>query len=100
MTSHLERRRQAEEHPSAEPACERLRQVLLACQMELELRTELFRSKLEKITVQRNRYLQFYLLAPVGYLVLDQKGLIVDANLAATILLETEWKALLGGSWN
>ena len=95
MTSPLERRRNNRE-PAAEPPFERMRHELLACQMELELRTEVLRCGQEELTNQRNRYLQLFHLAPVGYLVLDLAGHIVEANLAATILLETGLEALLG----
>ena len=44
----------------------------------------------------RDRYLDLYELAPVGYLDLDPSGIIIESNLTAAWLLRVERNALLG----
>jgi PAS domain S-box-containing protein len=41
----------------------------------------------------------FYDFSPVGYLSLDPKGQILDLNLGAALMLETERQGLIGGSF-
>ncbi|MBE7499408.1 MAG: PAS domain S-box protein [Verrucomicrobiales bacterium] len=51
------------------------------------------------LETSRNRYLDLYEQAPAGYLILDEHGLIQDANLAAATLLGTRRDALPGQSF-
>jgi two-component system, cell cycle sensor histidine kinase and response regulator CckA len=65
-------------------------------QTELEMQNdELRRAELE-LEKSRDRYQALYDQAPIGYLTLDPRGTILDANLTATTLLELERPRLLG----
>ena len=56
-------------------------------QIELEMQNrELLRVQVE-LDAERERYFDFYNLAPVGYFTLSEKGLILEANLTAATLL-------------
>jgi PAS domain S-box-containing protein len=58
-------------------------------QIELEMQNEELRSAQAEIEDGRARYFDLYDLAPVGYCTLSAKGLILEANLTAAALLET-----------
>lgn len=59
-------------------------------QIELEMQNEELRRAQEEIVASRARYFDLYELAPVGYLTLDETGLILQANLTAANLLGVE----------
>ncbi len=44
----------------------------------------------------RDRYFDLYNFAPVGYMTMDENGIIIDANLTSGMLLGTEMKELVG----
>jgi PAS domain S-box-containing protein len=56
-------------------------------QVELEMQNEELRRSQEELEVSRARYFDLYELAPVGYLTLSEKGLILEANLTIAALL-------------
>ena len=64
-------------------------------QIELERQTEEICRLLEELDTLRMRYFDLYDLAPVGYLTLDDAGLILEANLTAASLLLVERSSLL-----
>ncbi len=64
-------------------------------QIELETRNEELRRAQETITESRNRYVDLYDLAPVGYVILDPQGLIVDLNLKGAGLLGAPRNSLI-----
>ena len=52
-------------------------------QVELEIQNEELRAAQEDLAEARGRYQEVYDLAPVGYVVLDEQGVAVEANRAA-----------------
>jgi PAS domain S-box-containing protein len=65
-------------------------------QVELELQNEELRSSQAEIEASRKKYFDLYDLAPIGYVTLDQNGLIQEANLTAAELFRTERRRLKG----
>jgi PAS domain S-box-containing protein len=99
MTSDEERadlRQQAEDRlqkqsPGRDAAAPETAQDLLhelqVHQIELEMQNEELREAQAKLEASRARYFDLYDMAPVGYFTLSQRGLILEANLAAATLL-------------
>ena len=56
-------------------------------QIELEMQNKELRRIQEELDAERERYFDFYNLAPVGYFTLSEKGLILEANITAATLL-------------
>lgn len=77
-------------------AARRMLQELQANQLELELQNEELRRLQEDIEESRERYFEFYNLAPVGYLTLNAQGQIVEANITIAVLLGVELRFLIG----
>ena len=75
-----------EERVSAEEA-KLLLHELQVHQIELEMQNEELRQAQHKLEISRASYFDFYNLAPVGYLTLNNKGLIVQVNLTSAKLL-------------
>ncbi len=64
-------------------------------QIELEMQNEELRRAQAENEAGRERYLDLYDLAPVGYITLSEKGLILEANLTAATLLGTNRGGLI-----
>ena len=64
-------------------------------QIELEMQNEELRRTQLELETTRARYFDLYDLAPVGYCTLNEKGLILESNLAAATLLGAMRNALL-----
>ena len=64
-------------------------------QIELEMQNEELRRAQEQLEALRARYFDLYDLAPVGYMTLSEQGLILEANLTASTLLNTSRTALV-----
>ena len=62
-------------------------QELLVHQIELEMQNEELRLAQQELEAAKARYFDLYNLAPVGYLTLNDRGLIQDANLTAATML-------------
>ena len=56
-------------------------------QIELEMQNEELRSTQLQLNAERERYFKLYDMAPVSYLSVSQKGLLLQANLSAAQLL-------------
>ena len=61
----------------------KLIQELQVHQIELEIQNQNLRQSQEELEVARDRYFDLYDLAPVGYCTINEKGQIIEANLAA-----------------
>ncbi len=64
-------------------------------QIELELQNEELRLTQEELLSSRARYFDLFDIAPIGYLTINEKGLIVEANLAFATWVCVERGALL-----
>jgi len=64
-------------------------------QIELEMQNEELRQAQAELGMERERYFDLYNLAPAGYLTLNEKGLIMEANLAAAGMLGAERSKLV-----
>lgn len=65
-------------------------------QIELEMQNEELRRAYLELDASRARYFELYDLAPVGYLTLCEKGLIVETNLTAAALLGISRNVMIG----
>jgi PAS domain S-box-containing protein len=64
-------------------------------QIELEMQNDELQSAQEKIEKSRAEYVDLYDFAPVGYITLDEKGIILKANLTSASMLGTERGAMI-----
>ena len=103
--SHL--RQRAEKAASAQPAhdqdlspneAQRLIHELRVHQIELEMQNDELRRVQGELEASRDRYSDLYDFAPVGYLAISEKGLILEANLTVTEMLGVERGRLIGQS--
>jgi two-component system, sensor histidine kinase PdtaS len=64
-------------------------------QIELEMQNEELRRTQEKLYESNEKYQELYDYSPVGYLTLNEKGLILQANLSSCTMLSVDRKSLL-----
>jgi PAS domain S-box-containing protein len=67
--------------------------------IELELQNDELRASQEQLEVARARYFDLYDLAPVGYVTIDEKGIVLEANLTAAGLLDATRSAIVKQPW-
>jgi len=93
-----ERAARAPEDPAALSPEETRRMLheLEVHQIELEMQNEELRAAQVELDVSRARYFDLYDLAPVGYLVVSEAGLVQEANLTVATLLGMTRGALVG----
>ena len=65
-------------------------------QIELEMQNEELRGAHLELEAQREKYFELFDLAPVGYLIISDAGMVRDANLTAAHLLGVERQRLVG----
>jgi len=71
-------------------------QELQVQQIELELQNEELRGTQSALEESRARYMQLYHHAPVGYVVLDHSGIIIQANATFARMVNRDRSQLLG----
>ncbi|MCP4379516.1 MAG: hypothetical protein GY794_25510 [bacterium] len=74
---------------------QRLIHELRTHQIELELQNEELRQTQTALEASRNRYVDLYDFAPLGYLAMNEHGLITEANLTCATMLGRDRSALL-----
>jgi len=68
--------------------------------IELEMQNEELRRARTELEQSRTRYAELFDFAPVGYLVFDPNGLVVEANLTAASMVNWERAKLVGRSFS
>ena len=68
----------------------RLVHELQVHQIELEMQNDELRSNQQELETSREKYHDLYDLAPIGYVTLNENGIILEANLTVAILLGQE----------
>jgi len=83
-------------HPlRSEKDAKRLVHELEVHQIELEMQNTELRRAREDLELSRNKYIELYDFAPVGYFTFDTKGLMLEVNLTGAKLLGIERKLLI-----
>lgn len=109
-TAEAELRRQAEERlrrnkadlrqPRSGKDAKRLVHELEVHQIELTMQNAELRGAQEELELSRNKYIELYDFAPVGYFTFDTKGLILEVNLTGAKMLGIERRGLVNKSFS
>ena len=92
-STHLRQKVEAQlrQEPQLNPrSAEEFLYELQVHQTELEMQNEHLREMQVELEKSRDRYVDFYDLAPVGYLTLDHMGMIDEVNLTCATLLNMD----------
>lgn len=76
-------------------SAEELLHELQTYQIELKMQNEQLRQSQLELEMSRDRYAEFYDLAPVGYFTIDCKGSIAEVNLTGAAMLGVERRRLI-----
>ena len=68
---------------------------LLTAQIEMSMRNDELRRTVKEIEVSRDRYFNFFDFGPVGYLLLNEKGIITEANHTLASMLGVSKESLI-----
>jgi len=71
-------------------------EVLLSRVMDLEEQCQVLQEYNNELEESRSRYAAVFDHAPVGYIILNPRGLIMDGNLTAATMLDMQQKDLMG----
>jgi diguanylate cyclase (GGDEF)-like protein/PAS domain S-box-containing protein len=89
------RAKKAQVHTSrSKESAQRIVHELEVHQIELEMQNTELKRVQEELELSRNKYVELYDFAPVGYFTFDTQGLILEVNLTGAKLLGTERKLL------
>jgi PAS domain S-box-containing protein len=69
-------------------------------QIELEMQNDEFRRSQLELQEARDRYLDLYDFAPTGYMTVNQRGMIIESNLACAELLGVERSRLINSRFS
>jgi two-component system cell cycle sensor histidine kinase/response regulator CckA len=81
--------------PEADVSTQRLLHDLHVHQIELEMQNEELRGAQHKIEQSRDRYLDLYNHAPIGYVVTDSAGMILQSNQTFSHMLDEDVSILI-----
>ncbi|MEW5910018.1 MAG: PAS domain S-box protein, partial [Thermodesulfobacteriota bacterium] len=76
----------------------RILQELRVYQIELEMQNEELRKTQEELSISLEKYFDLFDFAPVGYLTLNEQGVIMEANLTVAAILGVERGSLMNRS--
>ncbi|MDL2338335.1 MAG: PAS domain S-box protein [Pseudomonadota bacterium] len=89
-------RRRAKTGAPSNPSVHELTHELHVHQIELEMQNEELQRTQIELAAARDRYIDLYDFAPVGYFTLDRQGVVTEVNLTGASLLGKTRAALMG----
>jgi PAS domain S-box-containing protein len=85
--------------PQSKETSQRLVHELEVHQIELEMQNAELKRAQEELELSRNKYLELYDFAPIGYFTFDVQGRIKEVNLTGTKLMGVERQGLINKSF-